>query len=895
MPNVLTGDFDVVAEFAIPAINRLLAAMHRIQRFPHSASMRVDDTHPPDKPGRPSAVEIVDAFGDATVNPGFIRTPSLPPGMLSDLATNSRLGAIVNTDVISVNLPPITPSHFKGRAQLQFSPPTMDVAPGAPKIKVRLNIMARYLPDPGTSPAAEFVRGELDLTAPVNHVASQVANVLSIDIKANSVEVAFTPTWSSVPLSASDRAGIDLLIRNALKTSFLPSNITLPPTIHALQVKALTGTQNAVAILLNMSGGSGNPATVNNVFLGAGDDFAFAAGVDFVRSAFQSTIDQILSRPVPPVSFDISTLFGSIHITYTITLRNAAVALENGRIVLTINGHAHTGSRLPDFDFTVRQLFTLQPDGATANLVVGDISLHTSSWIVNQFTGGALSALGSLRDRAIAESGAVGRIRRMLSAELNLGGFLQSLLTPTTRNDSGPLPPQHNLAYTAVTISPEGIVLHGSLSVRAWPPAHVEFEQIPAQPRAPHGPHEIPTSGHEYSALKSWIPGGTIQSYEWKPLGQTQPGTLDDHKFVRLPPLALPGVALETVHAYAPLCLTVRGTRLSWTGPITAEPVTATVCAYDSFPVVTGDLQTASDGGPLVALTRSGPGGLVEIVGHAPAADAASRGPRPNLVVHFADAKTARRLDRLTDALRESRRQDAATGIVAVVAKADIAHAPYAPGIVYSDGHEHSWERALGTKVPVRPATLVFDPKGRAVWRHEGDIDADQLASVLRRVLVGGGPITTRTLKSNARIGHPPPNFLFEFAAGQQLTLRKLSGPVTIVFWRSTSQPSIEAVLRAQRTHERSGANGQTLLAINDGEPIEVAKRIAAEHHLPGILVTDPNRAISAAYGVNAWPLSISIDASGVITELSFGGLGETADHPVQQTPLAPPEKKGSM
>ena len=652
MPNALTGDFDVVAEFGIPVINRLLAAMHRIGRFPHSAAMHVDDTHPPDKPGRPSAVEIIDAFGDAIVNPGFIRTPHLPSDVLSDIATNSRLGAVVNADVISANLPPLTPSHLKGRAQLQLSPPTVDVADGS-KIKIQLPIMSRYLADPGTSAVAEFVRGQLDISAPVNQIASQVANVLAIDIKANSVTVAFTPTWSSVPLSASDRMGIDLLIHNALKTSFLPSNITLPSNIASLQVKTLTGGAHAVAILLNMSGGTGNPASVNNIFLGAGDDFAFAAGVDFVRHAFQSTIDQILSRPVPPVSF--STLLGSV--TYNITLRTAAVALENGRIVLTINGHAHTSSRLPDFDFTVRQLFTLQPDGATANLVVGDISLHTSSWIVNQFTGGALSALGALRDRAIAESGAVGRIRRMLSAEENLGAFLRSLLTPSRPKDSGPLPPQHDLAYTAATITPDGIVLHGSLSVRAWPPAHVEFEQIPPQPR---GPHDIPTSGPEYSAFKSWIPGGTIQSYEWKPLGQTQPGTPDDHKFVRLPSPAMVGVAAETVHAYTPLCLTVRGTRLSWTGPVVAESVMATVCAYDSFPVVTGNLETA-DGGPLVALTRPGPGDLVEIVGHAAAAHTASQGLQPNLIVHFADAKSARRLDRLSEALRDSGRKDAPT------------------------------------------------------------------------------------------------------------------------------------------------------------------------------------------------------------------------------------------
>ena len=209
-----------------------------------------------------------------------------------------------------------------------------------------------------------------------------------------------------------------------------------------------------------------------------------------------------------------------------------------------------------------------------------------------------------------------------------------------------------------------------------------------------------------------------------------------------------------------------------------------------------------------------------------------------------------------------------------MVAKADIAHAPYTPGVVYSDGHEHAWERALRTKVPTRPATLIVDPRGRVVWRHDGEIDAHELATALRKVLIGGRPVVTRTLKPNVRIGHRPPDFLFELAAGQQLTLRKMTEPVTLVFWNSHSQESTDAVLRAK---------ARLLLAINDGEPVEAARRAAAAHRLPGILVTDPRRAISSAYGVTAWPLSISIDASGMVTELSYGTLKGELDRPVQQ------------
>jgi len=55
MPNPLTGDFDVVVEFAIPAANRMLAAMHRSERFLHSIALRVDDrSHPGPVVDRPT-------------------------------------------------------------------------------------------------------------------------------------------------------------------------------------------------------------------------------------------------------------------------------------------------------------------------------------------------------------------------------------------------------------------------------------------------------------------------------------------------------------------------------------------------------------------------------------------------------------------------------------------------------------------------------------------------------------------------------------------------------------------------------------------------------------------------------------------------------------------------
>src|SRR5262249_47735947 len=150
----------------------------------------------------------------------------------------------------------------------------------------------------------------------------------------------------------------------------------------------------------------------HNLFLGGGGDFALAVGREFILAAFQPVIDGILGQPIPPVSFSLPVL-GTV--TYTFALNQVTIDLPTGKIVLTIRGHAHTSRRFaPDFDFTVRQDFGLSVSGATADLIVGDVSLDTSSWIVNQFKNRALPGIVRARDRALSDSDAAGTVRTLL-------------------------------------------------------------------------------------------------------------------------------------------------------------------------------------------------------------------------------------------------------------------------------------------------------------------------------------------------------------------------------------------------------------------------------------------------------------------------------------------------
>jgi peroxiredoxin len=897
MANDLTGGFDVVAEFALPAANRVIAAMHRAERFLHSMSVRVDGTPPrrPDHRGDlPTLVASVDALGEPSVD--HDRIPTRPPlaGIETPGTSSSVFDSIVNPGLVVAGLPELETIPIKGRAQLQLSPPTISVPDNTgTNVTVKMEMRCRYFPDKDTPRLAEFIRGDLSITAPVSRVASQVARLVQIDIKGVNVQASFVRTWSSEPVSTADLASVNQLIKNSLRTSFLPSSNPLPSNIAHVQFKTLRGAHDALAVLLNMEGAAANPASHTNVFLGGGDDFAFAAGADFVHAQFQPTIDKISSMTVDPVSFTLNGLVHTWHITYTFKLNSVTLELRNGSILLTIKGHAHTGSWTPDFNFTVKQVITLAPVGSTAELELGDISVDTDSWIIDKFKGRFMDNVRKIRDRALSQSGAQTTVRKALNADAKFGGLLASLLKPT-QPKPGWVPPDYSLAYTSAEIRPSGIILHGSLGVTNWAAPHVEFEKIPTSGGS--GPlTSVLDSGPDYSALKSWIPGGTIQRYEWSTPGQTQPFLIDENKFVYRefgpglvaesaspsstvspPPLvsdATPGT--NFVPGYVPLCVTIRGTRLSTSGPVVAQPVSARICGINSFPVL-GDFQLTAEAMPMVALTQPGPGGLVEVTGHAVAGSAPTAVGRPNLVVHFADERSAPNLEVLTQALRESGRKDAATAILVVLGHDQLSKTRYAPGVTYAESSAGNWDQIFGVKNAKRPLTLIAGPKRDVVWKHEGEVDARTLAAALREYLVATGPARMRMLRSTVRIGQSPPNFLFEHAPGAEITLRKLTGrPVTIVFWNKSSKPSIDAVRELEQARGYDAGEGPVILAVNDGESSDAVKQAAAEHKLAATVVPDPKREISRAYGVSIWPTIVSIDATGLVSGIRYGRMAD--------------------
>jgi peroxiredoxin len=886
MANDLTGDFDVVAEITVLAADRVLAAMHRCERLLHSISIRVDDTPPRQFPPRSVITGVLDGLGEVVANQRQIRNPTQLGGTL--VATDARyVGSDILINSGEAVIVPITPSNLKGVAQLQLDPPTIQVPDASGKnLVLQMGVRGRYFPDPNTSPAAQFVRGQLIISAPVSQVASQTGNlnVIHVDVSGPNVDVSFNPLFSSPTLGAEDLAGINQLVRNALKTGFLPSNTTLPDPIRFLQFKTMIGTPSVVGVLLNLGGLKGNPATVSNLFLGSGDDYGVAISSDFVLQQFK----QQLTFQVPSISF----------LSYHVTINPPTIELQSGQIVLKVSGHAHS-TPLPDFDFTISQAFVLKLASSsvvgpfdTAELVAsGDFSVDVSGlsflfdWVADDFIGWFLGPLRSQRDSQLQAHQQ--DVRDMFSVNKILGKFLQSLLNqPQTQAGA---PPQQDvniaLSYRSVEIRPSGIVLHGSLGVTAWPAPHLEYQTIPVNTTGPGGndnttlPH-----GPDYTALKTWIPGGAITQYEWSYRGQSQPFVTDVNRFVlqgrgivvsEPAELAFSGVVSGVLSGYEPLCLTVKGTRLSSWGLVVSQPVTATVCGYNSFPVVNGLNAPVEGLQAMVALTQKGPGGTVQVVGHTPALAHIDKAGKftPNVIVHFADEKSSANLEFLLEAVKESGRKDAAIAVLALLTSERLPKARHTPGLIYGDRNGGAWERVFGVNATSHSAhTLIVSPSGKIAWQQQGAVDNKTLAAALKANLAAGGSANRGFLRLNLSVGRKAPNFLFQLAAERGLTLRKLEGrAVTVVFWKSSSKASMDAVRDLQEIAGKSARSGSTVLAINDGESVEAATKAAEAHKFAAILVTDPQRQISSAYGVSVWPTTVSIDTSGIVTAIRYG------------------------
>ena len=916
MANELTGDFEVVAEFSIPAANRILAAMHRGNRLPHELSIRVDPRPPrvlsPDRPHVPSAVGVVSAYGQAVADPRELVEATERPSTFyaPAVAGTSIVDQPVNVlDIVGLDREDLQIAEVVGVAQAQLSAPTLEVHPQSDtRITLSNRARVRYFGEKGSRELPQYLRGEVRTSVEVDRVASQVGDVIEIDLKSSNTDVAFLLAWADPAATSAQRDAIQKAVQRVVTTSFQPSNIPLPSGRH-IQLKTLSGFLQAICVLIGMNDGSGDAASVGMVFLGGADDFAFAVSADHIQAEFKKHIDKVLTERglrTFPYQFKASDWFGfvKIDITWTISLDDVTIEVKDGEILLTIHGQGLTQNTLFNFAFRARQAFTLKLEGDTAALEPkGDVDLEPTSGgltaaMISHFKGEAVTPLRDRREQAV--NYVQPAVRETLSAQTNLGTFLKRLLNPVPGKGIPLKQLSPEFAYTAFEIKAAGLILHGTLAVPDWPAPQVEFELTP---------WKTATGAKEYSALHTWIPGGTIEKYVWQRHFDA-PAEEDENTFVYEEGSALFPIspyqdsaaiqaAMQVVGSpaqkpqafFSAMCLTVVGKRLTASGPVVEEDVRARRCAWPGIllsmvadsPAVGDAAGPAGASGaagrgragrrqmPDVALTQVSASGALEVVGHASpwvSARPSGRGS-PNLIVHFPGDRSDADLGWLTTAVRESGRTNAATAILAVLSREALAGTRPADGVTVTDDPEGAWRDLLG--VERLPATIVVNPSGRIAWRHEGETTLERLAPALREHLVDGEVVVPHVLDSRVRVGHPPPNFMFTYALGRELTLRKLIGrPVVLTFWKRSSQSSVDTVRLVQERLGREDGEQPLLLAIENGESV-ADETVSAGSGSGTIMVPDPAGRIAGPYGISVWPTTIFIDADGVVREIRYG------------------------
>jgi hypothetical protein len=904
MANDLTGDYDVVAAFSLGAIDRILAAMHRGNRIPHALSMAVDD-FPPLRLSA-TAVSIVDRLGNAVTSPDIVKKTAYSVPAAARLVSEEVLN---NVDpVVNWRPDPSAPreiqlgiqglqggvfplpgssefSYLSGVAFLQLGPPTMQLGRGeTSSADLHTPVMIYYVADAETRPISPFMRGEIVTTFGVQETAAKRGTNIVVNLAGANVH--FTPFWSSVTVDADDLAAINKALVKSVRHSFQPSTAPMPSNLRTLHFKGFPGGGPVCALMNVVSNNNPSPGSVGNIFIAPADHFALAVNGDAISGPFAAAVNAAIApnrfqSTDTTVTITANAVFTKItytfHIYTNVTVLDASVTLGGNQIVLTIPVQVRFGWKdkpffVPDpvdFDFTIVQAFTLTLSGREVGIErVGDVAVNIASSVPSDEANPARTQAKDLFNNAwnSQQSAIQQQINKALSAD-GLQAFLKSLMNPATATppylktlinpspDTATVEVDPTLQYTWFEIQPAGVVLHGSLSVPAWPAPHSEFDKDPWAPAA----------RPEYRALNSWIPGGTIQHYQWDFVGS---GTAtDDNRFVTInAPKLLP--------AATRICLTFSGTRITASGAVSYDPVYSNrVCKTTRIPISKyANLPDLAAGNrPHVIVPQVGPIPEQALQAFAHASPWAAEGMEwntANYIVHFPEGH-APQLEWLLKALEHSGRTDTATAIVCVLAAQQLGGVSPLAGLMYADD-DAAWERLLDVRR--RPATVVLNAAGALAWRHDGEIGTAELAAALRTHLGAHGQFFPQFVESPLTVGQISPNFLFETAPGAPLTLRKLAGqPVALVFWKSSSAASMATIGNLHRAFEQPGVEAPVLIAINDGENGEFARGLAAVEQDEVIVVADPSRQISRAYGIDVWPTTVFLDANGIVVDIKFG------------------------
>lgn len=179
--------------------------------------------------------------------------------------------------------------------------------------------------------------------------------------------------------------------------------------------------------------------------------------------------------------------------------------------------------------------------------------------------------------------------------------------------------------------------------------------------------------------------------------------------------------------------------------------------------------------------------------------------------------------------------------------------------------------------VDLQSGQLVLSIDGHAAGRTFLSPDFDFTLTQAATLFVSGGVVGVQPLGGLGLAIHDGiTGFIIGLFEGPivSLPLRRLVGrEVALSFWTSWATASLLELRRLARL--RAGG-GPFVIAINDGEDPELARRVLAELDGDVQLVCDVHRTIARAYGGCCWPTTVWLDAHGRTARVQLGRTAAT-------------------
>ena len=894
MSNGLTGDYDVVVEVGVETVNRLLATVHQKSvtedvspKFLHSLTARVGSM--PQRVQFELAEAVLgEYFGASNSDSGTMTEDALSNVQQDAVAAQAaltklerNLSGLVKTPAAGSSLAESVTnvgaaiSIVRGIAKIQVGTPTLTLFNGSTdEVTVHAQVRAHYIPDPGTAALPAPIHGEVRATFTAAYNPSGSTGKPAIEVKPSddNNKITFIPTAGTL-LTDSEAKRIAHQIRRFLRTKFKPMSAELPDDFPFKGFRSLiAGTKQAIALPLTGQQGSALNS-LNNLFLGASDDFALAISHGYIEEQLEPFLDLI--EHFSKTYRHHQEIFGvdTIPFAFHAWVSDAHLDWQQGAIKLTITGGTHVwGWAVPDDDysFTIEQRLKLELDVSDQKISLtpdGDLSI---SGLPQKFKDKAKSAINQIFDLHDAQK----EIRDALTnLSTNFNDALKSFDTAA------------HAKFTALEVGSDGVLLRGSLSLSSRPAVVVDFRET--------------EGGKALTAFKSWIPAGTVENYAWSWVTRDPDSLLpwqggkvqvqnDPHSFIFHPPI-LSGPGKQQRVDLHQVCLTVEGTQVGKGAVAGPDETTCTISTPDwmvaAMPAWWADLLLPHWG------PDPGPEGILadQIAAHIsvmPSQAAPSAETGTAAIVHFASGSSMAPLPVLGEALLASRLRDARIPMIVVLPlgsfdqKRDLVEARLgtfprglSTPLAITEDYEGSWTKAF--KAPAGPTTYVMNAAGDLPWQLAGPLRAQALTAALDECGSAGRRGRSSLMRLRVRPGEPAPDIFIQDAAirrkGTMLPPRLCGRRTLLLFWKSWSRPCLTELRRLQRVHSRAGDEGLAVVAIGDAEQPERVQAIAQEHGLSFTVLPDPTSEIARRYRVSCWPTTVWIDEQALIERVHFG------------------------